>query len=78
MGVCNVLVKAESIVQCESKVFEAVHCFYCVTADADGITVYVCKCSGVDNDKFFGFTGIELEVVIGAPVCEMGDGVLVC
>lgn len=38
---------------------------------------YLSCCSVVADYKFFGFTYVKLEVV-SAPVCEVGDGVLVC
>ena len=35
-------------------------------------------CSGVGDYKFLGFTDVKLKVVVSAPLCEVGNRVLVC
>ena len=60
--------KSEFIVDCESKVSEVVNSLYCFIVSDDGVV-------GLRGAKkyFFCFADIEFEIVIRAPLGEVGD-----
>ena len=72
--------EAEFVVQCHAKVFKTVHYFNSLVIDGDGVL----GCGG-EQDEFFCFCDVEVEVVIFTPLGEVQDsavvvqdGVIVC
>ncbi|XP_030622916.1 fibronectin-like [Chanos chanos] len=75
----DVLVKAQFIVQDESKVSEALYHVNSFIIDAGGAVGGVvgrAVCGSV-NHQFFRLSYIYLQVIVRAPLCEVGDGVLI-
>lgn len=76
MDVSGVLIKTEFIVQSESEIFEGVNQFNSFIIDAC-VVVDCMMWTGVCDDHFFCLGNIYLKIVLCAPLCEVGYGVLV-